>query len=176
MTDIQVQQQIEENINLKKLVKRFNVVIVIIILAPAILFGLVRYWIDQQVPAVSSVEIANLQMRSPALLCPGEPLIVSYTLHTKGLGVLVRDQTLRDISPPRTIVYSEFRRFIVDGDLDQELTETWLVPATYFNYSSGSVQSLLPGEYRYYLSISSPSRSTAIAIGFVQFRVRDKCL
>src|SRR5690606_21481281 len=98
----------------------------------------------------------------------------SYEFHATGAGILVRDWTLwKTTPPPRTLIYSTARRFILDGPIDQSLIETWHIPRTYFDYESDSQTPLPPGEYKRYLSISSPSRSTVVAIGSVSFTIKD---
>lgn len=157
-------------------IKRLNLTLlaffVVILAVPA--FG--SWWVSRQLPVVSTVSIDNVQVIGESALCPGEPLVFSYDFHAKGAGVLVRDLTLwRQTPPPKTLIFSTSRRFILDGPIDQHLTERWTVPRTYFDYETERNELITPGEYRRYLAISSPSRSTVVAIVYVTFSIREGC-
>lgn len=176
MTDIEVEEQIQQNTDLKRLIKRFNIIIAIIVVIILAGGGIIGWIIDRQVPAVSSVQIDNIRLLSPPALCPGEPVIVAYDLSTIGIGPLIRDQTLWQVTPPRVIVYSEFRRLVVNNTPDRRLIEVWRVPESYLNYETGDFEKLMPGQYRYDLSISSPSRSTAVDVEGVEFTLKERCI
>lgn len=147
-------------------------VLLVIVVAAAVVVPL---WINSQLPVVSTVEIDNMQIVGPTALCPGEPLVLEYDFHAKGAGVLVRDFTLWLTTPPKTMVYSTSRRFILDGPTDQHLRETWTIPNDYFNYETELQEPIPPGQYKRYMAISSPSRSTAISIGEVAFEIKQSC-
>lgn len=161
-----------------QLEKRLNVlqwVVVILLVVVIAVPGLVTWWISRNLPVVDVVKIENLQIVGKTELCKGDPLIVEYDFHAKGKGVLVRDFTLWDIEPPRTLIFSMSRRFILDGPIDQHLREAWHIPDTYLNYETEEMEPLAPGAYRRFLAISSPSRSTVIDIASVDFVLRDDC-
>lgn len=158
--------------------KRLNILqyVVITLLAVVIVVPFVwTWWLTRQLPVVSTVSIDNVQMHNPPELCPGESLVISYDFHAKGAGILIRDWTLWNITPPKTVIFSSARRFILDGPIDQHLTETWHIPRTYFNHEIEAMEPLSAGKYRRYLAISSPSRSTVVAITSVDFAIRSDC-
>lgn len=158
--------------------KRLNVLqyVVIALLVVVIVVPFVwTWWLTSQLPVVSTVSIDNVQMHSPSELCPGEALVISYDFHAKGAGILIRDWTLWNIDPPKTVIFSTARRFILDGPIDQHLTETWHIPRTYLNHETETMEPLPPGSYKRYLAISSPSRSTVVAITSVEFTVKENC-
>lgn len=163
----------------RRLERRFNFVqgvlialLIVVIFVPII----ASWWIGRQLPVVSTVSIDNVRLLSPSELCPGDALTFSYDFHAKGAGILVRDLTLwRTDPPPRTLIYSTARRFILDGPIDQHLTETWHIPSTYLDYETEQMTPLPPGGYRRYLAISSPSRSTVVAITSVAFTIKPDC-
>lgn len=172
MTNEAQQQSIGD---LKKLLLRINygliIAGIILIAVPAI--G--TWWVSRQIPVVNTVEVENLRIVGETELCPGDPLILEYDFHAKGAGVLVRDFSLWLITPPKTMIYSTSRRFILDGPTDQYLRETWTLPDTYFNYETEQMEPIEAGRYRRYMAISSPSRSSVIAIASVEFIVREGC-
>lgn len=161
--------------DLKKLLLRINygliVAGVILLAVPAI--G--TWWVSRQIPVVNTVEVENLRIIGETELCPGDQLILEYDFHAKGAGVLVRDFSLWLVTPPKTMIYSASRRFILDGPTDQHLRETWTIPETYFNYETELQEPIQPGAYRRYLAISSPSRSSVIAIASIEFLVPEDC-
>lgn len=146
--------------------------LVVVLIAVPVVGG---WWVSRQLPAVSTVSVENLKIEGSAALCPGDPLVISYDFHATGSGVLVRDWATWYVTPPKTMIYSNSRRFILDGPLDRRLQETWHIPASYINYETEQIEPLPPGAYRRHLAISSPSRSTVIAIGSVDFTIRDDC-
>lgn len=161
-----------------QLEKRLNIlqwVIVILLIAVILVPFILGWWIRQHYPAISTVSIDNVQLVSKSELCPGEPLIYSYSFHAGGSGVLIRDATVRIAEPPRTIIFSTSRRLILDGPIDQTVTEAWHIPPTYLEPETDTIQSVLPGKYIRLFAVSSPSRSTVIAIGSVEFYVRPDC-
>lgn len=157
-------------------IKRLNVLLLVVFAAILAIPAIGSWWISRQIPTVNTVEIDNVRIESAAALCPGEPLVVSYDFHAKGAGILVRDWTLwRTDPPPRTLIYSTARRFILDGPIDQHLIETWHIPHTYLNYETEKREPIPPGGYRRYLAISSPSRSSVVAIIAVNFEIKGDC-
>lgn len=161
-----------------QLEKRLNllhwVLIVLLIVVIVVPFAF-SWWVSRQLPVVSTVSIDNVQMVGESILCPGDKLIFEYDFHARGAGVLVRDTTAYNIDPPKTLIFSTSRRFILDGPVDQHLREAWTIPSVYHNYETDEDEPLPPGHYRRYLSISSPSRSTVIAITSVEFVIPEGC-
>lgn len=161
-----------------QLENRLNVLqyVVIALLVVVIVVPIwITWWISSQLPIVDMVSIDNLQIVGKTDLCKGEPLIIEYDFHAKGEGVLVRDFTLWNLDPPRTLIYSMSRRFILAGPIDQHLRESWHIPDTFLNYETEEMEPLTPGAYRRYLAISSPSRSTVVTIASIDFVLRDDC-
>jgi hypothetical protein len=161
--------------DVKRRLSRLNAILIAMFATILIVPAVGSWWVARQLPIVDTVKIDNLKAESPTDLCPGESLIVSYDFHAKGEGVLVRDWTAWYVTPPKTMIFSMSRRFILDGPIDQHLVETWTIPAAYFDYETEHEQPLPPGEYRRYVAISSPSRSTVIAIASLPFSIRADC-
>lgn len=162
----------------ERLEARLNVLqyVVIALLVVVIVVPFVwTWWLTRQIPVVSTVSIDNVQTVSETALCPGDPLVVSYDFHAQGAGILIRDWTLWNIDPPKTVIFSTARRFILDGPIDQHLTETWHIPRNFLNHETEQLEPLPTGRYRRYLAISSPSRSTVVAIVAVDFEIRSDC-
>jgi hypothetical protein len=173
--DAEAQAQIVQDDVFTRQIKRINIMLLIVLAALVLGPAFAGWWVARQLPVVSLVEIDNMQTVGNTALCPGEKLIITYDFHAKGAGVLVRDWTTWSMEPPRTMIYSEWRRFILDGPIDQHLTETWHIPLTYLDYETEQAVPLPPGQYRRYLAVSSPSRSTVVAITSVSFSIREDC-
>lgn len=154
-------------------IRRINVILLVI--AALLLIGpaLVSYALSQQYPSVSTIGIKDMQVIGESAVCPGDELVVAYTFYATGSGVLVRDSTTWRTDPPETIVFSMARRFILTGPVEQKLLDIWKVPVTYINPELGRELPLLPGNYERLISVSSPSRSTVIAIGSAPFSIKD---
>ena len=163
----------------QKLERRLNVtqwILVALLFTVIAVPVVVSWWIAKQTPFISTVSVDNVQAVSGTALCPGDVLLVSYDFHAKGAGVLVRDRTLWQLEPPpKTIIFSASRRFILTGPIDQHLTEAWHVPPTYRNPETDLFEPIPPGDYALLMAISSPSRSTVVAISSVSFSVRSDC-
>lgn len=161
-------QQLEKRLNILQWV--ILVLLAVVIVVPFIITS----WISSQLPVVSTVEIENVKIVGMQELCPGDPLVYSYSFHARGTGVLVRDRVLwRVTPPPKTMVFSVSRRFILAEPIDQELTEAWHIPTVYINPETDQEEPIPPGDYRLLFAISSPSRSTVIAIASVDFTIKD---
>lgn len=117
--------------------------------------------------------ISNARIVGETVLCPGDNLIITYDFYVEGDGVLVFDSTLWRTSPAATLIYSEWRRFIVPGTISQKVREAWPVPETYWDYTTGEQLPLPPGKYTRLFSVTSPSRSTVSDIGEVEFTVKE---
>jgi hypothetical protein len=129
---------------------------------------------NAQITFVKEVDIVNLKTVGDTTLCPGEKLVFTYDLKIRGAGVLVRDLTVWRTDPPKTIIYSSERRFILNSAVEQKLKEAWLVPKTFINYDTAEVEDLPPGNYVRLMSISSPTLSTVIDTDEVAFTVESK--
>lgn len=176
MTEAQaIEVEIKKDSDLRRQIKRINIGLLVVLAILTIGPGAISWWIARQLPVVNTVSIDNVQVIGETELCPGEALKFSYDFHAKGAGVLVRDLTTWRKTPPKTIIFSASRRFILDGPIDQHLIEAWHVPVTYHNYETDKQEPIPPGEYRRYLAISSPSRSTVVAITSIEFSIRSDC-
>lgn len=171
-TTERIEHSIQQDDDFKKQVKRTNIFLLLVAFALFAGPALLGWWAARQIPAVQTLTIENLHVIGETSLCPGQPLIVGYDFHAQGSGVLVRDWSTWLVTPPKTMIFSNSRRFILDGPVDQHLTETWHVPDTYLNYETELPEPLPPGQYRRHLAISSPSRSTVIAISSVDFEIK----
>lgn len=167
--------QTQDNREIIRWIKRANVGILILAVVLVGIPAFASWWISRQLPVVNTVSVENMKIIGVTELCPGQQLVTEYDFHAQGEGVLIRDFTLWLITPPKTMVYSMSRRFILDGPTDQHLRETWTIPDFYFNYETELNEPLPPGKYRRYMAISSPSRSTVIAIASVEFIVKEDC-
>jgi hypothetical protein len=167
--DKRLEQKLERRLNFTQWI--LILLLIIVIAVPVV----ASWWIARQTPFISTVSVDNVQLVGESALCPGEPLLVSYDFHAKGAGVLVRDRTLWQTTPPKTIIFSASRRFILTGPIDQHLTEAWHVPPTYRNPETDIYEPIPPGDYALLMAISSPSRSTVVAISSVSFSIRSDC-
>lgn len=135
-------------------------------------WGLVK---DAQNSIIKRIEITNMELITPSEVCPGDKLVFTYDLKVRGEGKLILDMTVWRVEPPKTIIFSDNRRFILGSALEHSLQETWLVPNSFFNYDIGEVEEIPPGLYRRYISISSPSLSNIQDTHYVDFTVREDC-
>lgn len=145
------------------------------LLLPLLFTILYNIWQDSNLSIVKAVDVDNVYIISKDALCPGEKLVFGYQLHARGEGLLIRDLTVWKIDPPRTVIYSMERRFILDAAIDQKLVESWRIPDLYLDHETGEEQPLVPGAYRRYIAISSPSKDTVIDIEHVDFTIREDC-
>lgn len=137
---------------------------------------IVTYWLSRQYPSVSTIALDDLAVPAATSLCPGDVLRYSFRLHAAGAGVLVRDRTIFQLAPPpRTLIFSDARRFILTEAIDQQLSEAWHIPLRYVNPATDELDTLLPGEYSLRLAVSSPSRSTIVDIAETRFSIRANC-
>lgn len=162
------------NADIIKWIRRVNIGIIVLAVVLLAVPAIGTWWVQRQLPVVNTVEVENMRMISPPELCAGDQLIIEYDFHAQGAGVLIRDFSLWLTTPPKTMIYSTSRRFILDGPTDQHLREAWTIPATFFNYETESNEPIPPGAYRRYMAISSPSRSTVIAIASVEFEIKPE--
>jgi hypothetical protein len=127
-------------------------------------------------PRVRNMTISDARVVGETNICPGERLIVAYQFHAEGSGLLDVDNSLWSVDPPpRTIVYSASRRFVLAETIDQEMIEAWAVPTHYVDFATGNEVPLQPGTYRRDIAISAPIRGSVLATASVEFEVRENC-
>lgn len=175
MTEVEIRNEEQKDSDLRQQVRRVNAILLVVLAVLIIGPASVTYLIAQQYPSISTISIDNIQVVGPSALCPGDVLTFSYNFHATGAGVLIRDATVRIASPPRTVIFSTSRRFILDGPIDQTVTEAWHVPDTYVEPETDLIVPVPAGRYVRLFAVSSPSRSTVIAIGSVQFEIKGNC-
>lgn len=159
---------------LRQRLSRLNIILIAMFATILIVPAVGSWWIARQLPIVNTVDISDVMLISDSVLCPNDPVVFSYHFNAKGTGVLVRDKVLwRRTPPPKTLIFSTTRRFILSDPVDQRLTEAWHIPERYINPETDLEEDLPPGDYRLIFSISSPSRSTVIAIAYVDFILED---
>lgn len=134
-------------------------------------------WLWQQLtkPEISSVTISDVRAVGLTQLCPGDNLVYDYKLTARGSGLLVRDHTIWRTVPPRTLVFSDFERFIVEEPVTQSLTETYVIPKLFVDPATAQPAVLKPGDYRLLLSISSPGDKSVLDVDHVDFTIKDGC-
>lgn len=156
-----------------KQTKRNNKIILIAIISFLLVTSL-HYLYDRASSIFfKQVDIYDVEMISMSELCPGDDLIFRYRFKTEGKGVLVKDFTLWRQSPPKTMVFSEARRFIVK-EVDQQLVETWPIPERYFSYETWSDEPLEPGNYLRYFAVTSSVQDVTFDIEEIPFTIKPK--
>jgi hypothetical protein len=161
--------------NLPREIRRVNIALLLVFAALLAGPAIATWWLSQQYPSVSTVDIDQLTIVENAELCPGDPLIYRYDFHALGAGVLVRDRTIWQVTPPKTVIFSDARRFILTDAINQSLTEAWHIPVSYLNPATDEVDHLAPGAYQLLYSISSPSKSSIVDIESTNFTIRADC-
>jgi hypothetical protein len=161
--------------NLEKSVKNNNRIFMVAVILAFLLNIGYQIWKDNNLIIVKSVDIENVELVSEAELCPGDKLIFKYEIVSRGAGQMVRDLTLWDVNPPRTLIYSNFRRFILPGRIEQHLHEAWPIPHRYFNYESAEWEAIPAGQYVKLMSISSLNYPEATDTVAVQFAIGEDC-
>lgn len=162
----------ETSVDLDSALRRQNRAIVVLFILVLLVPPLFDYFSKREIPTVSSVSINSMQLLSPAEVCPGDTITFSYDLQFQGSGVLIRDLTLWNVDPPKTIIFSVARRFILPADITQQsLIESWRVPRTYYSYEVDEQLPLPPGNYHRQIAISSTTNEEVVDIDWVQFSV-----
>lgn len=152
---------------------RFSRALSIITIVILVAFWLWANYKTSMLPVVNTVSISDARITGETSLCPGDPLAYAYHFHATGSGVLIRDRVLwRVTPPPKTLIFSVSRRFILSDAVDQQLTEAWHLPETYLDPETDLDAPLPPGDYKLIFAISSPSRSTVVSIADVDFTVK----
>jgi hypothetical protein len=159
----------------RRIERRLNftqfIIIALLVVVISVPF-LIYYWFAQTSDVIRDVEISNVQILGSNELCPGERLSWSFALTVTGTGNLDIDGTSYRISPPSTIVFSNTRRMVVFGDMQELVVDSWLVPVTRVNPASGEAEPFPSGSYLRLIAISSPSRSTIFTKAIVPFTVK----
>lgn len=146
--------------------------IVLLALLGAWIWGLV-YEYNQ--PRIRNMSISDARVVGESAICPGDLLRVSYHFHAEGSGLLEVDNSLWAVDPPpRTIIYSAARRFVLAETIDQDVIEAWRVPESYTDFATGTETRLAPGMYRRDLAISAPVRGGVVATASVHFRIAEE--
>lgn len=159
-----------------KQIRRLNLILLAVFVVILATPPIGAWWVSRQLPVVNTVSIENVRTVGSTTLCAGEPLVYRYDFHAGGSGVLIRDRVIwRLTPPPKTMIFSISRRFILSEPIDQDLTETWHIPNTFHNPETDMIEPLPPGDYRMIFAISSPSRSTVVSIGSVDFSIVEDC-
>ncbi len=165
-----IETRIERRLNFTQ---RILIVLMVTVVVVPFLF---TWWVSRQYPAVSTVQLNDLVILNDGPLCPGDVLRYTFDLNALGSGLLIRDRTLWQVAPmPKTVIFSDARRFILSEAIDQKLTEAWHVPLRYVNPATDELDTLPPGEYKFRLAVSSPSRSTVTDNQEASFSIRPNC-
>lgn len=172
---INMEAMAQSDAALHRQVKIINLVVLAILIAVVIGPFLFQRWFAQQYPAIDTIAIRDVRVVGETALCPGDTLTMTYRFEASGTGVLVRDATVWNVTPPKTMIFSNNRRFILDGATREAITETWTVPQSYLNTETDQQEPLPPGEYRRYVGIAALRPTGVVAIGYATFAVRGDC-
>jgi hypothetical protein len=145
-------------------------IVILAIIVGTYIWGIVR---AVQTPTIRDVEISNVAVVGESALCPGDLLIISYDLKADGTGKLVEDAAVWIEVPPKTVIYSITRPFLVDGLVDQREIIAWKVPLTYTNPATLEETPLPPGPYRRIFSVGNPSDDDDFDLDKVDFSVKE---
>lgn len=133
-------------------------------------------WRDRQLPKIDGISIDSVQVIGSSDLCPGETLTLAYQTTIDGFGVVMWDDSILHGDQP--VIFSESRRFIVDGPETLRLRDVWKVPDLP-DGSASDMPAWLPGSYWRYITISAPatftSRFTPPGRLKVPFSIRENC-
>lgn len=121
------------------------------------------------------VRIASIEAVGTTELCPGDELVYRYEYSAKGQGTLVVDATVWRTDPPQTIVFSDWRRFVLIGYRQETVTERWPVPHAYVDLATGQAKLPPPGNYERQFSITSANERDVGDTGLVSFSIRSNC-
>lgn len=154
-------------------IMQWLIVAILLIMVGTWVWGLVYSYTQ---PRIRNMSITNARVVGDTAICPGDLLLVSYHFHAEGSGLLEVDNSLWAVDPPpRTIIYSAARRFVLAETIDQDVMEAWRVPTHFVDFATGNETTLAPGSYRRDLAISAPVRGGAVATASVNFEVREGC-
>lgn len=167
--------QAKKDAELRRQIMRTNRFVLVVLVA--MIVGPVAFsaWFAWQYPSISSINISDMRAIGGTDLCPGDPLVIDYNFKAEGAGVLVRDATTWHVTPPKTLIFSTSRRFILDGPVAEHVKETWHVPTFYHDPETDSDAPLPPGAYRRYVAIAAARPAGVVAIDYVDFVIREDC-
>lgn len=126
-------------------------------------------------PLPTVVQVQNLGPVGGAQLCPGDVLTYRYELVADSSGVIEIDTSTVRVDAAYFMVPSVPSRVVVDGPMRVPMTERWVVPEYARDPATGDLLQWQPGSYLRTLSVSTPGRNSAAAIGAVPFMIRDNC-
>lgn len=126
-------------------------------------------------PRIREVDIANLRVVGDSELCVGEWLTIAFDTHVEGEGVLILDASTQRISPPRTVVFSNWLRFPIRGPVDEQTTVTWQVPHEFPDAETGQLAAFPAGAYLRNVALSAANRGTISDMESVPFTVIEDC-
>lgn len=155
-----------------RITNRFVLFVLVAMIVGPIAFSA---WFARQYPSINAIAISNMQAPGETALCPGDPLTVAYDFKADGAGVLVRDATTWNVTPPKTLIFSTSRRFILDGPVAEHVVETWHVPTSYRDPETDTDAPVPPGAYRRYVAIAAVRPAGVVAIDYVDFTIRADC-
>lgn len=175
MAMIDPEAQARKDAELRRQIKRTNRFVLFILLA--MIVGPVAFsaWFARQYPSINSIAISDMRTTGDTDLCPGDALTITYNFDAEGAGVLVRDATTWNVTPPKTLIFSTSRRFILDGPVAEHVIETWHVPTFYRDPETDTDAPLPPGAYRRYVAIAAARPAGVVAIAYVDFTIREDC-
>ncbi len=134
------------------------------------------FWIlaGPERPGRALMELELVDGWTPPTVCPGERVILDYTVHIRAAGVFSLDRSLWRVSPPMTVIFSASQHGIYPAPIDFMSRREWVVPETYVSPIDGKTARLEPGEYEWRWAISTTSRSTIPSILTVPFAVKSE--
>lgn len=170
MIDVrQIDERIERRINYTQ---SLLAALLLVVIAVPFAFS---WWYSETSDAIRDVSLTEMSIVSNTALCPGEILTTRHRFAAKGTGILIADATTWRITPPMTIVLSEARRFIVEGDSSRIVYRSYVIPATYTDERTLQQVPLEPGRYKRIISVSSESSGGIFSAQSVEFTVRGDC-
>ena len=151
-----------------------------IIIACFVVLGLwivYLYYQDSRVERIRDIQILELALTSPKVLCPGDTLQGVFELHVEGEGVIVRDTSIQQTEPLQTIIFSEMLRSAVIGPISEQISFAWKVPPVFFDYRKGMETQMQPGKYYQVIAVSSVGRSSITVVRKLEFQIEEaeKC-
>lgn len=144
-----------------------NYVLSLLLLA-LLVWGAVSWWQNR-------VNISDARVVGESALCSGDSLTIAFTLHVNNDGILIRDASTQRVSPPKTIIFSDWLRFPIKGPVDERIVVAWRVPKKYADFETGRLVALPPGEYLRNIAVSSLSGRDDTDMESIPFSIREDC-
>lgn len=167
--------QAKKDAELRRQIKFNNRIILLVFIAVVVGPVLFSLWFARQYPSIDAIVIRDMHSIGETALCPGDPLVIAYDFQAEGAGVLVRDATAWTVTPPRTLIFSTSRRFILDGPVSEHVVETWHVPTSYRDPETDMDAPLPAGAYRRYVAVAAVRPAGVVAIAYADFTIRADC-